>query len=214
MSYFWVSLLSATFLFVVSVNGICTNGDDMTCSLGGECINNKCVCQSTWTGENCEILNLLPSNQYKAFYRSTESSWGGSVIYSSNDSLYHMFVADMSYNCSLKSWGTNSRIIHVTSKTADGPYSSMKNIVVNIFGHNPTIQQNPINKQYVIYHIGYGNQSNGQPINCTTNYTYPPYNIKNEILGFDNNTYPNRAYSMDLNNKNWTILTSTKGVIN
>ena len=127
--------------------------------------------------------------------------------------IYHMFVADMSYNCSLKSWKTNSRIIHITSKTADGPYSAIKNIVVDIFAHEPTIQQNPIDKQYVIYHVGYGNQSNGQPINCTTNYTYPSYNIKNEFLGFDNNSYPNRAYSMDLNTKNWTILTSTHGVI-
>ena len=209
-----MSVLLLLIYLITNIKATCTNGDNMTCSLGGQCMNNKCICQPTWKGDNCEILNLIRSDQYKAFYRSYESSWGGSVIYSSKDNLYHMYAADMAYNCGLNTWKTNSRVVHVTSTTPNGPYNStIKNIVIPIFAHNPTIQQNPSNGEYVIYHIGYGVSDNGPPINCSSNNTIQHVidDINtNNLKSVENNTFPNRAYSSDLNNLNWTILNASK----
>ena len=80
---------------VYTIYGECVDGDDLTCSLGGKCINKVCQCDPTWKGEYCNELDLLPSNTYKAWYRSYESSWGGSVVYSNSDKQYNMFAADM-----------------------------------------------------------------------------------------------------------------------
>ena len=51
--------------------------DEFDCSLGGKCVNNKCECDPTWTSDYCDVLNLLPANNYKTLYRETEMSWGG-----------------------------------------------------------------------------------------------------------------------------------------
>eukprot|EP01084_Bolivina_argentea_P309776 535870_1 len=170
----------------------CISGDDMTCSLGGKCINNTCICDPTWTGLYCDVLDLLPSNKYKAFYRSYESSWGGSVLYDETDKQYHMFVSDMSYNCTLSSWQTNSRIIHTISYYPDGPYK-MKNISIPIFSHNPTIHKIPNNAGYFIYHIGSANAKNGWK-NCS--------NTSDNNLQSKSTFNPNRAYAKSLND-NW-----------
>ena len=175
MSVWFILLLLHIAIIDICTSYPCTNGDDMTCSLGGKCVNNICLCDPTWKGENCEMLDLLPSNDYKAFYREYESSWGGSVIYSSNDSLYHMYVSDMAYNCTLHEYGSNSQVIHITSKQPQGPYTynydkSGSYITIPIWAHEPTVQYIQKDDIYIIYHIGYGNRTSGF-VNCTGNFT-------------------------------------------
>lgn len=150
-----------------NVNASYSCSTEFDCSLGGECVDSKCVCNPEWTGLDCGMLNLLPASNYKAFYRSNESSWGGSVIYSSSDNKYHMFVADMSYNCNLTQWETNSRVVHATSDTPDGNYKQVS-ITVPIWAHNPTAHQipNQSTDTFVVYHIGNG-QDHGTPLNCS-----------------------------------------------
>lgn len=93
----------------------CTTAQD--CSLGGACVEGKCSCYSTWTGENCSVLNLGAGTNIKAFNRpDNESSWGGSVIRGA-DGMYHMFAADMTHHCGLNSWESNSAIRHLVSET-------------------------------------------------------------------------------------------------
>eukprot|EP01083_Nonionella_stella_P236287 830014_1 len=99
------SLLEWILLFVslaTSIIRACKTVYD--CSLGGKCVNNECICDPTWYGDDCGQLNLLPATNYKAYYHETESSWGGSVVYNSTSKQYHMFVSDMSYNCTLNQW--------------------------------------------------------------------------------------------------------------
>ncbi len=65
------------------------------------------------------------------------------VVYSNEDKLYHMFAADMAYNCTLSSWQTNSRVVHATSTKPNG-------------------------SGYFIYHIGTANSEDGWK-NCSSN---------------------------------------------
>ena len=161
----WIECMSIW--FGLSLSYSCS--DEFDCSLGGECVDSKCVCNPEWRGEDCGILNLLPATNYKAFYRATESSWGGSVLFNTNDNKYHMFVADMAYNCTLPSWQTNCRILHSVSDSPDGPYNTV-DTTIPIWSCNPTIYQVPNETTFVLYHIGFGTD-HGTPINCTSNYT-------------------------------------------
>ena len=175
-------ILSFILFFQHCLSYSCSNEFD--CSLGGQCINSTCVCNPEWKGEDCGILNLMPTTNYKAFYRATESSWGGSVVYSNNDSKYHMFVADMYYNCTLVEWQTNSRIVHAVSDTPQGPYkeASTNYITVPIWGTNPTVHQIPNQENlFVVYHIGFGTD-HGTPINCSSNYTRANTNSNDKSL--------------------------------
>ena len=202
-------------LLSISVNVVigyqCTNGDPMTCSLGGKCIDNECKCDPAFKGENCETLDLLPTDQYQAYYRPYASSWGGSVIYSKTDSLYHMFSSDIAYNCSLHDYSQNSRVIHVTSPNPQGPYTNTAagdDITVPIFSHEPTVHYIPNDDVYIIYHIGWGNRTGGWS-NCS-NETSIDYKVASNLGGVDNNTFPNRAIASDLNGK-WINYPSSRG---
>ena len=161
----------------------CSNEFD--CSLGGQCVNSKCVCNPEWRGEDCGMVNLLPATNYKAFYRATESSWGGSVLYNENDSKYHMFVSDMSYNCTLEEWTTNSRVAHAISDTPEGPYHEV-DITVPIWAHNPTAHKVPNENIYVVYHIGFGTD-HGTPVNCSSNYTSRTTNTNTNTSNINTN---------------------------
>ncbi len=146
--------------------------DEFDCSLGGQCKDNKCECDSTWTSDDCSVLHLLPSPNAKALYRSYESSWGGSVVYNSESDTFHMYAADMAYDCGLNAWQTNSRVLHATSKTAIGPYEP-KEVTVPIWAHNPTLHKVPNGGPYVIYHIGNAHPHDGPPVNNCANGTTP-----------------------------------------
>ena len=48
------------------------------------------------------------------------SSWGGTVT-RADDGTYHMFVAQFVQHCGFDQWASNSRIVHASASTADGP---------------------------------------------------------------------------------------------
>ena len=83
-----VGLVLVLCIFVNIVYGGCNNV--MDCSLGGQCIDGGCVCDPTWNGDYCDILNLLPAKNYKAYYQENESSWGGTPIFDPNTNKYHV----------------------------------------------------------------------------------------------------------------------------
>jgi len=129
------------------------------CSLNGDCNSvGDCVCDPAWKGKTCSQLNLLPLDETKVVNgvykpKKHRTSWGANVLQSSEDHLYHMFVAEMKSNCTLTSWIPNSQIVHATSTTLDGPYV-YKNIVFDTFHHNPRLIQNPQDGSYLLYMIG------------------------------------------------------------
>ena len=64
-------------VIIATCKGCTTN---MDCSLGGECVNQKCECDQTWTGPTCAKLNLLPANRSEGLHQDGYASWGGNVV--------------------------------------------------------------------------------------------------------------------------------------
>ena len=92
------------------------------CSLGGTCENGACKCWPTWTGPNCSVLNLQPTEHIGAWERKgNQSSWGGSIVQDPKTGIYHMYSADMTQHCGLNSWQHNSAIVHLTATDPSGP---------------------------------------------------------------------------------------------
>ena len=75
-----------------SCNNSCPNTlphrceSDWDCSLAGDCVNQKCVCDAWATGADCSYLNMLPVDPERLGYLDdVHSSWGGTVLYSQAD---------------------------------------------------------------------------------------------------------------------------------
>ena len=92
---------SATSGVVTWPPALCTT--DVDCSLNGECgDDNLCVCESAWTGDRCQVLNLAPTPTRDSGLRLVDdgantSTWGGSVVTwqppDGEEAEYHMCVA-------------------------------------------------------------------------------------------------------------------------
>ena len=136
----------------------------MDCSLLGECINSQCVCDTGFTGDSCGILDLVPGSSQFGYHNVTPgvgASWGGNAIYFNGE--WHAFIAEMTQNCTLNEWGSNSAIIHAVASTALGPFKKVDTPFLP-WAHNPTVRALPNNAGFVIYLVG------GQATqkNCTT----------------------------------------------
>lgn len=101
--------------------------DDIDCNLNGVCNSDgTCKCYTPWGGVTCGELQFRPlqapaaTNGYPGASPNA-STWGGNAILFGG--LYHLFVAEMVNSCTLAQWGTNSRCIHATSSTPEGPYT-------------------------------------------------------------------------------------------
>ena len=132
-------------LAVVVVAAVATSCEtEIDCQLNGVCSQGSCICDSGWRGEKCEELDLLPVDSMTPAYGGNgTTSWGGSVVKSSNGS-FHMFVAEMANSCGLNTWVTNSIIVHAVASAPEGPYQK-REVVMPPFAHNPTALQAPVN---------------------------------------------------------------------
>ena len=136
-------------MFVVLVGAMlatCTTSKD--CSYNGACISSSCVCSPAWSGPRCETLRLLPARKDGGF-RSPHStpaehtsSWGGSILYDEADGRWHMFAAEMANECGIDYWEPNSRVVHATAATADGPFA-YASTVLEPFAHEPNAVRAP-----------------------------------------------------------------------
>jgi len=110
------------------------------------------------------VLNLNPAALYvqQAYYNTTLSSWGGSVIMDENGT-YHLFASAMVLQCGLDQWQTNSEVIHGTSKSSVGPFI-YHDVALPVWHHNPQIVRD-ISGLYLLYSIGMSPE--GTVVNCT-----------------------------------------------
>jgi hypothetical protein len=133
----------------------CTS--DLDCSLAGICLpeTKTCLCDAWADGADCSYLKFQPVNKSRLGYMNEHySSWGGSIVYSSKDQMYHMFVSEIvckddlqtRKRCGLSSWETHSRVVIAESADIDGPY--LRNITDEAAllppeHHNPSIHVAP-----------------------------------------------------------------------
>ena len=95
------------------------------CSLSGEPTpDGGCACDAAWSGASCERLSLLdaPAPLAAAYpppaWFGNTTSWGASVVKDGATGLHHMFVAEMSGECGMATWGRNSVIRHAVAAVA------------------------------------------------------------------------------------------------
>lgn len=97
-------------------------GYGQNCSYNGEWNGNNCDCDPGWTGPDCSILNILPAEPNSGYQPSNTDSWGASVL-KDDSGIYHMWVSVVENNCDIEYWARNSKVIHATSSTPEGPYT-------------------------------------------------------------------------------------------
>lgn len=81
------------------------------------------------------------------------ASWGANAVFA--EGKWHAFIAEMTLNCSLNQYGSNSAIIRAVADAPEGPYTYAETVVAP-FAHNPTVRQLP-DGSFVLFMIG------GQP---------------------------------------------------
>eukprot|EP01084_Bolivina_argentea_P285548 489702_1 len=142
---------------------------DSDCSYNGICniTTGNCACDAAWNGYKCDNLNGLPVTTNTGYNLSDISSWGGSVIYDKYRNIYTMFAAEMSYNCGLNTWQTNSQIVYAETKTDNWNVNYTRiSMILPPFAHEPNIIYAPNTDEYVLMYI-HNKTSNDMPP-CTT----------------------------------------------
>ena len=74
-------------------------------------------------------FNLAPAPSpfptRQAYYNSSTWSWGGALIHVPDDPRgfpFHLYAEAEANACGVHAWGTNARVVHAVSKTAEGPF--------------------------------------------------------------------------------------------
>ena len=86
-----------------AAGGGCSSALD--CHLNGRCTAGACVCKPWWRGPTCTLLNFEPAATIEqGIHQEGVSTWGGSVIRSEKDGLYHAHAAEMLAGCGISAW--------------------------------------------------------------------------------------------------------------
>ena len=127
-------------LLVLALTNACVWGceTETDCSLLGECVSGKCVCDPGWKGHKCGQVDLLPAYRNGGYRNATLSTWGGYSIKIGDK--WHMFASGMSHQCPLEKFATNSMTIHATSKVPGGPYK-LEDIPLPEFHHSVSVMR-------------------------------------------------------------------------
>ena len=131
----FLRLIFALGLFIAT-SWSCESESD--CSLLGDCVIGKCVCDPGWKGHNCGQVDLLPASRHEGYRNTTLSTWGGYSIKIGDK--WHMFASGMSHNCPLEKFATNSMTIHATSVKPGGPYK-LEDIPLPEFHHSVSVMR-------------------------------------------------------------------------
>ena len=129
----------------------CSSDED--CSLNGQCSGGVCACDTGWRGASCGELAVIAGSSSLGYHNLSSgvgASWGANAVFA--EGLWHAFIAEMTWNCTLNAYGSNSRIIRATSTAFAGPYA-FADVVVAPFAHNPTVRQLP-DGSFALFMIG------------------------------------------------------------
>ena len=99
-------------LLAVSTNSFASAEHSFNCSYNGQLVGDaSCECAPEWKGQFCHQLNLGPARNGSGLdqlHAPLSRAWGGSVIYSKDDGLYHMYASEISKHCGIHRWVTNT----------------------------------------------------------------------------------------------------------
>jgi hypothetical protein len=128
---------------------------DLDCHLAGTCTAGKCECKPWWTGARCTQLNFAPAASVtQGIHQEGVSTWGGSVIKSEADGLYHAHAAEFLSHCGVSAWTHNSQSVHFTAEEPLGPFTR-KDVTQSRFSHNPSATVLP-DGSWLLFHLGIG----------------------------------------------------------
>ena len=185
-------VLAAAAAAAAAAEAPCTGDDD--CSLNGVCTAGYCVCDPGWvsadhTGRGmhaggCGLLDLKPATSSVSFHGldDKKSSWGGSILRlpaaGGKAEQYAMFAAEMTHDCTLRHWTTNSEVVLAVSDNPTGPFKESFQIIPP-WAHNPEAILTP-DGTVAVYTLGNGIQINGDggihgpQVRCDLNASAPP----------------------------------------
>ena len=149
---------------------------------------------------NIASLNLIPGEKGAGLRSQVNGSrattWGGGIVYDKMSDKYHMVAAEITEECGMTVWLSNSQIVHATSDKFDGEYERQSVVKGGgLFSHEPNIVQALDTGEFVVYYT-----HNYPP----ATFKYPCYGCKNgETLNCPQGG--NNDYS-----RNWTTLLPTK----
>ena len=140
--------------------------------LNGRCLaNSTCACSPGWQGANCAALKFVPSSARVAFPTALWT-WGGSPIVD-DGGVYHLFASEMSNLCGILHYCVNSRVIHLVSPNATGPYERREIALAprrrewdNGAVHGISVHRLP-NKTYALLYMGSMQPALSHQPNCT-----------------------------------------------
>lgn len=125
------------------------------CAYGGECVDERCRCDATWTGPHCDQLHLLPARVGSGYPTGGAPSsiptnstftWGGAVVRDpdSPTPLFHGFFTEYLNHCPMTygTWSTSTQIRHAISHSPAGPYMPSDVAVPDAAG-NPVLTRSP-----------------------------------------------------------------------
>ena len=137
-------------LFLVNLKSLVSQ----PCSLNGVLNAGLCQCDKGWEGKECAQLAIVSGSSTLGYHNITPgvgASWGSNAIFSQG--TWHAFVAEMTLNCTLNQYGSNSQIIRATAPHPGGPYTFAE-VVIAPFAHNPTIRALPDDSGFILFMIG------------------------------------------------------------
>jgi hypothetical protein len=110
-----------------------------------------------WAGADCGVLDALPAAPPDGalFRRANTSSWCASTV-RDDAGVWHAYVSVFADHCGLNSWQANSQLVHAVS--AGGPTGPYVNdtVIRPPFSHNPKVVRDPVSREYLLFHIGCG----------------------------------------------------------
>ena len=99
--------------------------NNLGCQLSGVCnvTTQRCKCDKGWTGENCELMHLVPPVRGQGTCDPSlngtavnfTTTWGGRPIQDQETGIWHCHVAEMAKHCGMCRWSSVSQVGHYVS---------------------------------------------------------------------------------------------------
>ena len=150
------------------------------CGYNGVWNGSSCDCDPGWTGSDCSELIILPANSNSGYRPASTDAWGASVL-KDDSGIYHMWVSVVENNCDIQYWARNSKVVHATSSTPQGPYA-YESEAFPVMTHEVDVKRGPGNNWVAFLTAGVDNNGNiaysdyGAPCICDTSTQQPTGN--------------------------------------